>query len=84
MAVLTIRNLDEALKIRLRVQAAEQGHSMEEEARRILRQALSPPKSKCGLGTRLHRRFVERTGGTELELPERTPPRDPPSFASEE
>src|SRR5215207_9896615 len=37
MASLTIRNIDDALKTRLRIRAAERGHSMEAEARRILR-----------------------------------------------
>ena len=36
MASLTIRNIDDELKERLRVRAAQQGHSMEEEARLIL------------------------------------------------
>ncbi|MDE2751091.1 MAG: hypothetical protein OXI83_00810 [Gemmatimonadota bacterium] len=37
MASITIRNLDDGLKRRLRVRAAENGRSMEEEARDILR-----------------------------------------------
>ena len=40
MASLTIRNIDDALKTRLRVRAAEHGRSMEEEARHILRRDL--------------------------------------------
>jgi antitoxin FitA len=36
MAVLTIRNIDDAVKASLRIQAAEHGWSMEEEARQIL------------------------------------------------
>ena len=39
MASITIRNLDEALKRRLRVRAAENNRSMEQEAREILREA---------------------------------------------
>lgn len=41
MATLTIRNLDESIKRRLRVRAAEHGVSMEEEARAILRASLT-------------------------------------------
>ena len=41
MASMTIRNLDDSLKKRLRVRAAEHGKSMEEEAREIWRSALS-------------------------------------------
>lgn len=42
MAALTIRKLDESIKRRLRVRAAEHGVSMEEEVRVILRDALQP------------------------------------------
>ena len=37
MASITIRNLDDDVKTRLRVRAADNGRSMEEEVRRILR-----------------------------------------------
>lgn len=37
MAILTIRNIDDALKARLRLCAARHGRSMEEEVRQILR-----------------------------------------------
>src|SRR5438045_7621305 len=37
MASVTIRKLDEALKRRLRLRAADHGHSVEEEIRQILR-----------------------------------------------
>ncbi len=40
MAILTIRNLDNELKARLRVEAAQHGRSMKEEVREILRRAL--------------------------------------------
>ena len=43
MASITIRNLDDGLKGRQRVRAAEHGRSMEEEVRQILRQAIGPP-----------------------------------------
>jgi plasmid stability protein len=43
MASLTIRNLEEDIKTRLRVRAAGRGKSMEEEARQILRDALQYP-----------------------------------------
>lgn len=41
MATLTIRRISDALKARLRVQAAEHGVSMEEEVRRILHDSLA-------------------------------------------
>ena len=40
MASMTIRNLDDDLKARLRLRAARHGQSMEEEARSILRSVL--------------------------------------------
>jgi antitoxin FitA len=45
MATLTIRQIDDTTKTRLRVRAAHHGRSMEQEARDILRAALSasPP-----------------------------------------
>ena len=47
MASITVRNLDENLKQRLKEQAAKHGCSMEEEVRRILAAALPPqPKVK--------------------------------------
>ena len=49
MASITIRNLDETLKARLRVRAAHHGHSMEEEARRILRGALAEQPTRDNL-----------------------------------
>jgi len=55
MATITIRNLDDKLKARLRLVAAQHGHSME-EARIILRQALTRRQVESGLGSRLRRR----------------------------
>lgn len=70
MANITIRNLDEGLKGRLRMAAAQHGHSMEEEVRVILRQALTPDEQTKGLGSRIKRRFAE--DGVELDLVPRT------------
>ena len=47
MASITIRNLNDDVKTRLRVRAADNGRSMEEEARLILRDAVgSKPSSR--------------------------------------
>jgi antitoxin FitA len=78
MAMLTVRNLDEALKSQLRVRAAQHGRSMEEEARRILREALMPASDEQGVGSRVHRRILELSAGGELELPARSRPRPSP------
>jgi plasmid stability protein len=41
VASITIRDLDDSVKRKLRVRAAQHGRSMEEEARNILRTALA-------------------------------------------
>lgn len=81
MSSITIRKLDPAIKERLRVRAAEHGHSMEAEARRILQTALSGQGRPRGpnLYERIHARFAP-LGGAKLELPRREPAREPPRF----
>jgi plasmid stability protein len=77
---LTIRNVEPALKRRLRVRAAHHGRSMEEEARQILRAALVAEDDGRGLGDRVHARFAA-VGGVELALPRRERARTPPDFS---
>jgi plasmid stability protein len=79
MASITIRNLDDGLKRRLRVRAAEHGRSMEEEARAILRQAVGGSNSPKNLGPTIHARFAA-IGGVQPALPVRGPMREPPWF----
>jgi plasmid stability protein len=81
MATLTIRRLDDALKAKLRIRAAEHGKSMEEEAREILRQALAPTAAETGADwvSRIRDR-LKPYGGVDLELPPRQLPRKPPKF----
>lgn len=80
-ASITIRNLDPALKERLRVRAAQHGRSMEAEARRILHAALTPQEAPPArhLYDRVRARFAS-LGGVDLELPRREPAREPPRF----
>ena len=79
MASITIRNLDDDVKMRLRVRAADHGRSMEEEARLILRDAVGRKPGSRDLATTIRSRFGP-TNGVDLELPPREPARDPPSF----
>lgn len=81
MATLMIRNLDDTTKSALRVQAARNGRSMEEEARTLLRLAFSRPATAEGLGTRIHRRFAD-LGGADFER-EVLASRSAPDFGSE-
>lgn len=79
MASITIRNLDEATKRSLRMRAAEHGWSMEEEVRRILREAVTEPAPKRDLVKSIRAR-VDAVGGVELEPPAREAMRDPVRF----
>jgi plasmid stability protein len=74
MTSLTIRNVDDATKQRLRMQAARHGVSMEEEVRRILKEALRPAQAPSGLGKRLRDRFAE-VAAEEFGVPQRHAPR---------
>jgi plasmid stability protein len=77
MASITIRNLDDNLKALLRMVAASNNRSMEEEARVLLRQALTKKTTRGGLGSRIHTRFSGEE--LELDLPSR---KDSPRAAS--
>jgi hypothetical protein len=53
MAAISIRNLDEWVVERIRVRAAEHGHSMEAEVRSILVDAAREPGTDYGLGDQI-------------------------------
>ena len=80
MASITIRNLDDPLKGRLRLRAARHGRSMEEEARVILRSALAIEEAAPGNMAEILRRRFAGLGGVDLVLPPRDPMREPPVF----
>jgi plasmid stability protein len=77
MASITIRRLPETTKRMLRIRAAKNGRSMEQEAREILQSELAknqePPKD---IVTAIRRRFAP-LGGVDLKIPPRGPIRDP-------
>jgi plasmid stability protein len=78
LASITIRGLDDELKQRLRVRAARNGRSMEEEVRTILRRAvggMSGPDLWA-----LSQKLFGPDHGVELELPDRRETRAPPNF----
>jgi plasmid stability protein len=69
MAQLVVRNLEEAVKARLQRQASRHGHSMEEEARDILRNAVRAEEGAAApLGSRLRQRFARI--GLDEDIPE--------------
>jgi plasmid stability protein len=83
MASITLRNIDESLKASLRLSAAANGRSMEEEARQILKQALLQRRCSKGIGSRIAQRFAG-TGGVVLPQAKRSAPRKPPNFFSDD
>jgi plasmid stability protein len=77
---MTIRNIDETLKQRLRLRAATHGRSMEDEARDILRVALAANERPTRNLAETIRARLAPVGGVDLELPPREPIRDAPVF----
>ena len=77
MASITIRQLPEITKQKLRMRAAQHGRSMEQEAREILQSELSksPPTGKDLV--KAIRDIFEPLGGVDLQIPPRGPIRDP-------
>jgi len=83
MATLTIRNLEDPLKSRLRLRAAARNRSMEEEARQILRAALQESSQpSLDLSARIRSRFAT-LGDVQLPIEARAPVRPPPDFGDE-
>jgi plasmid stability protein len=81
MATLTIRNVDAAVKERLRLRAARHGRSMEAEARTILSEAAAGDRDQAepNLAEAIRRRFTP-LGGVDLELPPNEFVDEPPAF----
>lgn len=67
MANLSVRKLDDEIISKLRIRAAHHGISMEEEVRRILKQAVS---NSLQLGDFAVQLFGDKHG-IELELPDK-------------
>jgi len=81
MATLTIRNIDPAIKERLRVRAAERGRSMEAELRVILTETIGTvPSQHVNLAEAIRRRFAPFGGVDDLELHPHAPAPEPPHF----
>jgi plasmid stability protein len=78
MAQFIVRDLEEAVKMRLKRRAARHGRSMEEEVRHILRDAVKEhDRPVAKLGSRIAARFAK--SGLTAELPELHG--QPPRFA---
>jgi antitoxin FitA len=81
MAAVSVRDLDDDVKERLRIRAAGNGRSMEAEIRAILVTAVSQPGASEGLLSALADRFAA-LAGVDLELPPRATPARAADFAS--
>ena len=80
MASITIRRLEDATKERLRIRASHHGRSMEEEAREILKVALTGKgTSERNLAESIRRRFAV-LGGVEFAALPRQRLRRPPQL----
>jgi antitoxin FitA len=88
MASITIRNLPEATKQRLRIRAAERGHSMEEEARGLIERGLAAvPKPHDGgkwVDDMLAKMKAIGDAEVDLVIPEHEPVGNPPDFSGPE
>jgi antitoxin FitA len=73
MAALSIRDLDDSVKERLRRRAARHGRSMEAEVRAILTAAVDDDAAGNDLFSALTERFG-RLGGVDLDIPVRNTP----------
>jgi len=73
LASISVRNLDDDVKERLRIRAARHGRSMEAEIRVILVEAVREAGDADGLFHQMLDRFGE-AGGVELDLPPRATP----------
>lgn len=71
MASLTLRHIDEELKIRLQRQALSHGRSLQQEAGVILRQAIEPESRELNFAERIHQHFVD-LDGDDLLIPQRS------------
>jgi len=73
VADISIRNLDDSVRDRLRTRAASHGRSMESEVRLILTEAVTEREERAGLVGVLADRFSE-LGGVDLTIPDRSTP----------
>lgn len=82
MSTLTVRNLDESVKLGLRMRAAQHGWSMEQEVRHILQTVVagsSPGAQALGFAERVNQRFKD-LDADDLPIPPRQAPRPGPNL----
>lgn len=77
MGSILIRQLDDETKSKLRLRAARNGHSMEQEARDILQHSLASESSSGLHLVDAIRRRIEPLGGIDLPIVQRDPLPEP-------
>jgi antitoxin FitA len=80
MVQITIRNVDEAVRLKLKVRAAAKGRSLEAELRDIITRAATEKPVVENVAQSIRKRF-QSIGGVELDLPKRGVERDLPDFS---
>lgn len=70
VATITVRDLDDSVRDRLKVRAAQHGRSMEAEVRQILTDEVAHAAPARTLGA-IAREFREATGGVDLQAARR-------------
>lgn len=81
MAAISVRDIDDDVKQRLRLRAARHGRSMEAEIRTILTDVVGEDDEPRGLFSTILDRFGS-LGGVDLDLPDRNTPTRPADFSS--
>jgi antitoxin FitA len=79
MTQITIRNIDDSVRLKLRIRAASKGRSLEAELRDILTRAAAEAQPPLRIGRSIRQRFVT-LGGFDIELPPRGHARALPDF----
>jgi len=77
---ITVRRVPEDIKRRLRLRAAARGRSLEEEVRQILSRAAKETEGEPLNFAKAIAEIIDPVGGIELDLPLRSPMREPPRF----
>ena len=85
MASLTVRDLDDEVTLALRVRAARNGRSMEDEARTILGEAVrsAHPQGMDEILAAIRAPLAD-VGYVDLEIPPRDGMAEPPDFSEDE
>lgn len=76
MASISVRNIDDKIYKQLQLRAAKHGVSMEEEARRIISQAVATPVKM----SEVFQKYFGSKNGIDLDIPCHRKPHDPMDF----